>query len=67
MSVLQLWYSYVHRDGKVVFEPGLCMPGFLKLFLCEHMYVCISVCVCVCVCVCMSSPKAINNQWHDVA
>ena len=30
--------------------------GFLKLFLCEHLYVCLFVylfvCVCVCVCVC---------------
>ena len=24
-----------------------------------------SVCVCVCLHVCASTPKAINNQWHD--
>ena len=31
----------------------------------ERLYVC--VCVCMCVCVCVSAPKAINNQWRDVA
>ena len=30
-------------------------PGFLKLFLCGRLY------VCVCVCVCVSAPLAINN------
>ena len=29
---------------------GACMPGFLKLFLCRHLYVYVCVCVCVCVC-----------------
>ena len=30
-------------------------PGFLKLFLCGHLYVCVFVYVCV------STPEAINN------
>ena len=30
-------------------------PGFLKLILCGHLY------VCVCLCVCVSAPEAINN------
>ena len=33
-------------------------PGFLKLFQCGHL--------CVCVCVSMSAPETINNQWHDM-
>ena len=35
------------------------MPGFLKLFLCGRLYVC----------VCMSTPEAINTSgmmWHDM-
>ena len=28
------------------------MPGFLKLFLCRRLYMCVYMCVCVCVCVC---------------
>ena len=34
---------------------GQHVSGFLKLFLCEHLY------VCVCLCVCVSAPEAINN------
>ena len=33
-------------------------PGFLKLFLCRRLY--------VCVCICVSAPEAINNYWHNV-
>ena len=46
---------------------GRRVPGFLKLILCECVYVCVYVCVCVCVCVCLcvcvcvSAPKAVNN------
>ena len=40
----ELYYSY---SG--FFKPGV--PGFLKLFLCRHL----------CVCVCVFTPKAINS------
>ena len=33
-------------------------PGFLKLFLCRHLYVCVCVCVYVCVCV-----RACMHAW----
>ena len=46
----------VHR-----LQAGACLHGFLKLFLCRHLYVCVFVCVCVCVCVCVSALEAINN------
>ena len=34
-----------------VFKPGA--PGFLELFLCGRLY--------VCMCLCVSAPEAINN------
>ena len=59
----------MHKHTKMLFiKPGMCRPvagapGFLKLFLCERLYVCVCVClrVCVRVCVCVSAPEAINN------
>ena len=38
--------------------------GFLKLILCEHLYVCVFVCVYahVCLCVCVFVPKAM--AWY---
>ena len=55
--------SCLHECYHTVFKPGPCRPaagapGFLKLILCG-----LSVSVRVCV----HTPKAINNQWHDVA
>ena len=54
------------------------MPGFLKLFLCGHLYMCLCVCVCVCVCACVSvcvcvcvcaRPRLLTTSgmmWHDM-
>ena len=39
-------------------KPGVCIPGFLKLFLFMYQYVCL--------CVCVSAPAGINNQWCDI-
>ena len=36
-------------------RPVAGVPGFLKLFQCGRLYVCVFVCVCV------SAPEAINN------
>ena len=49
-------------------------PGFLKLFLCKHVYVYVYVfaCVCVCVCVfaCVSLPPRLlitsGVMWRDI-
>ena len=52
----------------ILFKPGMCQHGFLKLFLCRHLYV--YACACVCVCVCVSPPLSIlitsGMVWHDI-
>ena len=54
-----------------IFKPAMHQLGWLTWLLkidsvwIVGMHVCL--CVCVCVCVCVSTPKAINNQWCDVA
>ena len=57
-SRLLLWSNYFRNTVYAIFKPGAgwCMPGFLKLLWFAHWYVC----------VCVSTPKSINNQWHDV-
>ena len=42
---------------------GRLAPGFLKLFLCGRLYVCLYVCVYMCVCVC---PPPTLSMWHDM-
>ena len=34
-------------SNRKIVKPGA--PGFLKLFLCRRLYVCVLVCLCVCV------------------
>ena len=59
-----------HHNFRSFIKPG--SPGFLKLFLCVHLYMhdCMSMCVCVCVCVCVSPPTRILIlgcvMWHDM-
>ena len=73
-------YKLIFKSGAC--RADLCMPGFLlvcvrvrvRVCVCVCMRVRVSVCVCVyvcmcvyvCVLLCVSSPKGINNQWHDM-
>ena len=56
---LEIRYREIQFISRLcIFKPsasttGRRSPGFLKLFLCGHLYVCVCVRVCVCVCVCV--------------
>ena len=65
MMFTHLLYSHTYRNRlwDLIFKPGAHRtqagaPGFLKLFLCGRLYVCL--------CVCVSIPEAINNLWCDM-
>ena len=40
---------------------GWCVPGFLNLFLCRRLYICVHAGVCVCLCVCPPPRLSITN------
>ena len=43
-----LWLYFLTKHAPAT---GWHVPGFLKSFLCRHLYVCLTVCVCAYVCV----------------
>ena len=53
--VLLLLYNYTNHG--ITFA----VPGFLKCFLCTHLYMCVCVCLYMCLCIYVSTPKVINN------
>ena len=64
MYIHWFWiYFYVIKVVSLV-KPGWRVSGFLKLFLCRHLYVCVFVCVFVC------PPQRVlipsGMMWHNM-
>ena len=49
-----------------VFKPGVCRLQAGAHLVSQNCF-CPQMSVCVFACVCVSGPKAMNNQWRDVA
>ena len=62
MCVYNLWVHSLYNgtvNGTLqAIKHHIVAPGFLKLFLFAHQYVCLTVSV--------STPEGVNNHWHDI-